>query len=97
MHNGFYLFKLTDFARQELLSEVSLNCTKDNQLTYTEDIVAKPMYYNPVEEKQIKQLSSLLKQENFINVQQRLKKMACVWDLLAYFMVHLVLENLINL
>lgn len=75
-NNNVYLFKLTDFARQELLSEVSLNCTKekDNQLTYTEDIVAKPMYYNPVEEKQIKQLSSLLKQENFINVQQRLKK-----------------------
>ena len=69
-------FTLTNFARQELLSEVQQRAVQDKntKLTYADSIVQKPMYYNPDEEKQIKQFATLLEQNRFSDVQKRLKE-----------------------
>ncbi len=70
------MYKLTDFAKKELLSEVTQKNTKErnNLLTYADSIVAKHMFYNSEEEIQLKQLYSLLENERFVEVQKRLKE-----------------------
>jgi SpoVK/Ycf46/Vps4 family AAA+-type ATPase len=76
--NGFEdreTFKLSDKAKAELLGELNI---QEKQAESHKDIVLhtslaeKTMFYNQSEESQIEQLSTLLKEENFKNVQQRL-------------------------
>lgn len=69
-------FMLTNFAKRELLSEVSPKAEqeKNTQLTYVDSIIKKTMYYNPTEEKLINQLASLLEPERFSDIQKRLKE-----------------------
>ena len=69
-------FMLTNFAKQEFLSEVTPKAVqeKNTLITYSDSIVQKTMYYNTAEEKQIKQLASLLEKNRFSDVQKRLKE-----------------------
>lgn len=68
-------WRLTDYSKQEVLSELKLTCTKENRanLTHHEDIVPKHLYYNERVTKQVKQLQSLLGKERMARVQKRLK------------------------
>lgn len=68
-------WKLTDYSKREVLSELKLNVKKDNRanLTHHEDITTKALYYNDSVTKQVEQLQSLLGKERMTRVQQRLK------------------------
>ena len=71
------VFQLTDKACAELLSEFGITRSfempaKNKNLTQPSDIVAKSLYYNPLEEQQISRLESLLQPEAFANITQRL-------------------------
>jgi SpoVK/Ycf46/Vps4 family AAA+-type ATPase len=69
-------FKLTDKAKEELLSDLNLQAKKGfrkKDILEHESIVVKPLYYNEKVQKQITQLTDLLREENFANVQKRLK------------------------
>jgi len=78
--NGFEdrdRFCLTDKAKNELLGELNL---KENQAKNKKDLLAfsslaeKTMFYNEKEHTQIQQLTELLREDNFINVKNRLKE-----------------------
>jgi hypothetical protein len=69
-------FRLTDKAKTELLVELNLQSKKinrDKDILEHELLAAKQMYYNEKEQKQVTQLTDLLREENFVNVQKRLK------------------------
>jgi len=69
-------FRLTSKAKEELLGELDLdvqNAKMKNGLILCRDIVEKPMYYNPREEKLVDKLCSLLQPERFASVRERLK------------------------
>lgn len=69
-------YKLTDMAKDELLGELKLQTQKINwkkDILTHESLVAKQMYYNEKEQKQVTQLTDLLQEENFSKVQGRLK------------------------
>lgn len=71
-------FKLTDSAKEDLLSELGLNLKsnmrkQEKRLLKHEDLPFKKMFYNPSEGRQVERLTSLLKQENFVKIQARLK------------------------
>jgi SpoVK/Ycf46/Vps4 family AAA+-type ATPase len=69
-------YKLTDMAKDELLGELKLQTQKINwkkDILTHESLVAKQMYYNEKEQKQVVQLTDLLREENFCKVQERLK------------------------
>lgn len=68
-------FKLTDFAKKELLSEMNIDWRKPLNKKYfilQDSIADKKLFYNENERKQIEQLSNLLKQENFDDIRNRL-------------------------
>jgi hypothetical protein len=67
-------FKLTDKAKQELLSELELKpkIVAKKDLILSTSLVEKTLFYNPKEARQVLQLSHLLEVENFKTVQQRL-------------------------
>lgn len=69
------MWKLTDFAKREVLSELKLKVSKDNRsnLTRHEDITPKNLYYNDNVTRQVELLQSLLGKERMTRVQQRLK------------------------
>ena len=69
-------WKLTDYSKREVLSELKLNVKKDNRsnLTRHEDITPKTLYYNDNVTRQVEQLQSLLGKERMARVQQRLKE-----------------------
>lgn len=69
-------WRLTDYSKREVLSELKLNVKKDNRsnLTRHEDITPKTLYYNNNVTKQVEQLQSLLGKERMTRVQQRLKE-----------------------
>lgn len=69
------VWKLTDYAKREVLSELKLKVGKDNRadLTHHEDITPKALYYNENVTSQVEQLQSLLGKERMTRVQQRLK------------------------
>ena len=69
-------WKLTDYSKREVLSELKLNVKKDNRsnLTRHEDITPKILYYNDNVTRQVEQLQSLLGKERMARVQQRLKE-----------------------
>ncbi len=68
-------FKLTDYAKKELLDDLCFKrvATKPSDLTFSIDLTEKSMYYNPREEKEIKQLKSLLMPERFEKIRSRLE------------------------
>lgn len=69
-------WRLTDYSKREVLSELKLNVKKDNRsnLTRHEDITPKTLYYNENVTKQVEQLQSLLGKERMTRVQKRLKE-----------------------
>ncbi len=70
-------YTLTKVAREELLSGVDIKIKEGDKVRDVispEDITAKELFYNASESRQIEQLSSLLEQENFTQVQQRLEE-----------------------
>ncbi len=69
-------WRLTDYSKREVLSELKLNVKKENRsnLTRHEDITPKTLYYNDNVTKQVNQLLSLLGKERMARVQQRLKE-----------------------
>lgn len=73
LSKGYYC--LTDKAKEELLSELDIEFKKEKKLEdviYYGEIGLKPLFYNPSEQRQIDQLTKLLDEENFVNVQNRL-------------------------
>ncbi len=68
-------FKLTEMAKEELLGELSLAKIgkSDRGLVKAESLAAKTLIYNVSEQKQIAELSSILSQERFSDVQSRLR------------------------
>lgn len=69
-------FKLTDFAKNELLGELNLtnNGKSRKDLLKHESFAEKKLIYNPKEREQIGELSSILSEERFRGVQERLEK-----------------------
>ena len=69
-------WRLTDYSKREVLSELKLNVKKDNRsnLTRHEDITPKTLFYNDNVTRQVEQLQSLLGKERMTRVQQRLKE-----------------------
>jgi SpoVK/Ycf46/Vps4 family AAA+-type ATPase len=71
------VYHLTDRAKKELLSELSLTTKempKPRNIMLAKDITEKPLYYNDREQGQIDQLAKLLDDTNFAKVQRRLTK-----------------------
>lgn len=68
-------FKLTDKAKEEFLCELNLNRIgkSDKGLIRADTLSEKDLTYNPSEFEQIKRLSSILSEERFIEVQNRLR------------------------
>ena len=68
-------WRLTDYSKREIFSELKLDVKKDNRanLTHHEDITPKALYYNENVTRQVEQLQSLLGRERMERVQQRLK------------------------
>jgi SpoVK/Ycf46/Vps4 family AAA+-type ATPase len=78
--NGFedrnYL-KLSETAKEKLFAELDIKVQQaDNKkgLTLHESITPKQLFYNKREQAQIVQLTSLLQQDNFRSVQEKLEK-----------------------
>jgi len=89
--NGFMnpeSWKMSDMAKKELLSELCIKANQNNRkkLILHESIKAKKMFYNPRETKEIHTLVSLLSDENFRKIQDRLdgkgmrKGFACLFS-----------------
>lgn len=68
-------FKLTDKAKEEFLCELNLNRIgkSDKGLIRADTLSEKDLIYNPSEFEQITRLSSILSEERFIEVQNRLR------------------------
>ncbi|MBR1474950.1 MAG: AAA family ATPase [Muribaculaceae bacterium] len=69
-------FHLTSHTKRTLLAELDIEVdtsAKDRGLTSHTDIVAKPMYYNPNEQKQVDRLQALLDERRYADIAQRLK------------------------
>jgi SpoVK/Ycf46/Vps4 family AAA+-type ATPase len=70
-------FALTQKAIDELLGELDIELQQTKRakdVITSKDITSKQLYYNEEEKKQIAQLVSLLKEDNFKTVQSRLKE-----------------------
>lgn len=68
-------FKLTDFAKENILVELGLNQIgkSDKDLIKAESLTEKRLVYNTEENKQISELSSILTEKRFADVQTRLR------------------------
>ena len=69
-------FCLTDTAKEDILSELELNTDpkKFGDLIEPDTLTAKQLFYNDRENRQIAELTSILSQERFDDVQLRLKE-----------------------
>ncbi|MDR0726059.1 MAG: ATP-binding protein [Prevotellaceae bacterium] len=69
-------FKLTDRAKDELLCELNLQTKKPSRkdILLHDSLVAKQMFYNETERLQVAQLTDLLREENFVDVQKRMSE-----------------------
>ena len=69
-------FKLTDKAKEEMLGELAIqNVGKsENNLLQHDSLAKKKLIYNPKEAGQVKELSSILNEKRFREVQSRLKE-----------------------
>lgn len=79
--NGFVNregFKITDEAKNKLFSGLNLPAEKDRTLRKDmisyKDIQPKSLFYNAKEKLQVEELTSLLEEENFKKIQERLKE-----------------------
>jgi len=90
-NNGFVnsdSWKLSDIAKKELLSELTISQNKNykKNLILFDSIKHKKMYYNKRETGEIEKLMSLLQEENFCKIQDRLdgkgmrKGFACLFS-----------------
>ena len=68
-------FKLTEYAKSDLLSELNLNIkTKsDYNLIKSDSLPEKKLIYNLSEQKQVEELSVILSSDRFSEVQSRLR------------------------
>ena len=68
-------FKLTEYAKSDLLSELNLNIkTKsDHNLIKSDSLSEKKLIYNLSEQKQVEELSVILSSDRFSEVQSRLR------------------------
>lgn len=69
-------FKLTDFAKTELLGELKPSTIGRSQadLLKHDSFAAKQLIYNPAEDRQVSELTSILMPDRFNEVQTRLEK-----------------------
>ena len=69
-------FKLTEKAKEEMLCELSVQRRgkSDKCLIKADTLTQKTLIYNAAESKQINELSSILSEERFCKVQERLQK-----------------------
>jgi hypothetical protein len=69
-------FHLTEKAKNELLAELNLknNIHRGKNVIKASGIAAKNLFYNRKEARQIEELASLLREENFPSVQNRLSE-----------------------
>ncbi|MDE6836370.1 MAG: ATP-binding protein, partial [Muribaculaceae bacterium] len=69
-------FKLTNYAKEEVLSELDLNSIgkSENGLIAYDTLAEKELIYNESEQNQISELSSILSKDRFNDVQSRLEK-----------------------
>ncbi|MDE6485833.1 MAG: ATP-binding protein [Duncaniella sp.] len=69
-------FKLTDFAKEELLGELNLSTSakSDKGLIKADTLAAKKLIYNAAEAELIDELTSILSADRFAEVQKRLEK-----------------------
>lgn len=69
-------FRLTDYAKTEVLSELNLTLTSKadyKDLIKSDSLPAKTLIYNAAEQSQVNELSSILSADRFTAVQQRLR------------------------
>lgn len=68
-------FKLTEKAKEQFLCELSLNKIgrSDRSLIKAETLAEKDLIYNETERSQVTELSSILSENRFIEVQERLR------------------------
>ena len=69
-------FKLTNYAKEEVLSELDLSNVgkSENGLIAYDSLAEKTLIYNESEQNQISELSSILSKDRFNDVQSRLEK-----------------------
>ncbi|AEF83261.1 ATP-binding protein [Leadbettera azotonutricia] len=82
-------FKLSDFSKNEMLAEIDLKerqVKRRKGLLLWESITEKKLFFNEKENREIARLVSLLKEENFKNIQEKLsgngmrKGFACLFS-----------------
>ena len=71
-------FKITDDAKQQLFSELNLSSMRGSRpkggMLSFEDISPKQLFYNSKEQRQVEELTSLLDEEHFQRIKNRLKE-----------------------
>ena len=69
-------FKLTDKAKEEMLGELAIHSVgkSEHNLLQHDSLAQKKLIYNPQEDRQVKELSSILNENRFKEVQARLKE-----------------------
>jgi hypothetical protein len=69
-------FKLTELAKEELLSELNLQMKRANKrdILQHDSFAVKQMFYNEKERLLVEKLTDLLQEKNFVGVQNRLKE-----------------------
>ncbi|NDV80232.1 ATP-binding protein [Dysgonomonas sp. 511] len=70
-------FKLTNEAKEKLFVELDIKTTQSNnkkELMLYGSIPSKELFYNKREQSQITQLTSLLRKDNFLSIQEKLEK-----------------------
>ena len=70
-------YRLTNKAKKEFLADVNLKETsrrKGSDIIHFDSIKVKELYYSEKIESRISELTSLLQEENFINIQKRLEE-----------------------
>ncbi len=69
-------YKLTDYAKTDLLSELNLNLKPkaEHDLIKSTTFPRKKLIYNAAEKNQVKELASILSVERFSDIQKRLRK-----------------------
>ena len=69
-------FKLTNKAKEEILGELAIHSVgkSEHNLLQHDSLAKKKLIYNPKEDRQVKELSSILNEKRFKEVQSRLKE-----------------------
>ena len=71
-------FKITDDAKKQLFSELNLSSMRGSRpkggMLSFEDISPKQLFYNSKEQRQVEELTSLLDEEHFQRIKNRLKE-----------------------